>query len=174
MSNAILHGWDTVTSEWIKLKAESTGEIKLKTPLEVEQDTPADLKVEINQPATPEEFKIYPVKPDGKSQVAAYGYVNNGNLTIHTVTAGKTFYLTSARLSVSNETGAFNSGELWVRTDGAVLYTKLFSLRLYDHFSLTSNLTFPIPLEFPAGYYFVLNSTAANLRSDGAIYGYEA
>jgi hypothetical protein len=104
-----------------------------------------------------------------RTQVIATATVTNGYTVFHTVTAGKTLYITSAHLSGyhSTLTKAFvninDTGDNWYKT--------ILRLNIYSATSNAVGLCFPMPLVVPAGYKIVIGSSLG--VSDGGITGWE-
>lgn len=112
----------------------------------------------------------------GKTIVA----VSNINLTagttttIHTVTAGKTFYLLYAWIQINTTVDGQN-----VRLDAGATTNTI--LRLGSGITATYNIridksstiTFPYPIPYAAGTTFRIDSSAANVYCAGGIIGWE-
>jgi len=114
----------------------------------------------------------------GHTQVATSSLVTGAIHVLHTVTAGKTFYLVGAFLNGANSGAAAALGTLYV-TNAAdalqyiILYHELVSIvgQFIGKDSSTYNPA--IPLEIPAGYKIKLESTGAAFNAYGFIQGYE-
>lgn len=111
--------------------------------------------------------------PDGGTQVTEEGYAVNQVTLIHTVTATKTLYLSYASMGISNESAVIEVCSLQI-TDGAdnVKY-HLFWSGCGNKAGIIVAGSFMPPIEIPAGYKIKLNSTAADLKSNAFIHGYE-
>ena len=135
---------------------------------EVTQDTAADLLATVTQDAKDRYNKI----PDNASQIAVRKLANNSTEILHTVTTGKTLYLTAWTFTI--DALATGDGILRVRnaSDVAVYEIVYTSVRIAnERFGLSDG--FSPPLEIPAGYDVVVTSSASNCFVSGFIHGYE-
>lgn len=112
--------------------------------------------------------------PDGVTEVKVSGTANNETTTIHTVTAGKTLYLSFWTLDYSNESGATSYCSLQVDNGSDVLQYRIANPRCPDGgYNDFSGNMIP-PMEIPAGYKVKLVSTDENMYARAFIHGYEA
>jgi len=115
----------------------------------------------------------------GKTPIIKSNSASNNSAIIHTVTAGKIFYLTGGQLEILN-TAASNQqdGYLEVDTGGDGVFRKLLFMSLsnsalIDRSSKVCPLTVNVPLPFPAGTVFRVTSLSANISLYGTIIGWE-
>ena len=106
------------------------------------------------------------------TQIAKSGHTDNALLIVHTVTAGKTLYLTAA-LASGNTAGTATGINIWVRNaaDVAQYYLIQNSLNVNTYFAV--GLSFNPPLEIPAGWDIVIVAGHATARADLFIHGWE-
>lgn len=111
--------------------------------------------------------------PDDATQIAKSHVVQNGEVIIHTVTAGKIFYLTHYSFT-PNSSVAGKYAQLRVRNDSDVVqYT--ITMVLFDAAGqATVPGTFIPPLEIAAGWDIFLYSNDGGTDARGFIHGYEA
>lgn len=102
------------------------------------------------------------------------GAVDNGTAIVHTVTNGKTFYLTAAtaRISVYAAGGAL-SGFLAIRNGSDTFVTEIIGLNCAEAVAGDfGSISFPVPVPIAAGYdIYVYASAKATCR--GNIWGWE-
>ena len=98
--------------------------------------------------------------------------VVNGSSIVHTVSAGKTLYLTQWRFS-SQTTVAGLYGNIHVRDGGDVIlyYMDDILMAAIGEYGNAVGLFFPI--EIPAGYDVVVQSSGVGLDARGFIHGFE-
>lgn len=106
------------------------------------------------------------------TQIAKRAAKSNGTLIVHTVTAGKTFFLSHWRFRVDT-TAAAHSGLFFVRdTDDITVYDiDDILMRTVGHYNNAVALFHPI--EIPAGYDVCISSSDAALSSSAFIHGWE-
>ena len=110
----------------------------------------------------------------GKTILYNTGTVAGGNLTLRTVTAGKTFYLLSAWISyVSTVDNSF--AKIYVATTASPLIDLRSSITATYHTSDSNSLiaTYPHPIPIAAGVAIILSSQSASTDADGGIVGWE-
>ncbi len=112
--------------------------------------------------------------PDGGTQVAKYALSNGAETLIHTVTDGKTLYLSALAFSIRNVSGSDAQGHMWVTDadDGTQYY--FFNIQALDNTGPLGSISFPTPLEIPAGYKIKVKSSQVDAKATGFIHGYEA
>lgn len=105
--------------------------------------------------------------------IFTYGVGNNSQVTVHTVTAGKTLHLIHLDYCIDNQGGAPLVGVIGIyNTVPALVY--VFVNRTYPNLTGDEgHVSFSIPLPIPAGYTIRTYSTGANLYAYCSIYGYE-
>lgn len=111
--------------------------------------------------------------PDGGIQVAKSATAENATVIIHTVTAGKTLYLSFFSVRISSHVN--QSVTLKVRNDLDVDQYESAKVNSYTGmpgFTVTGNLN--PPLEIPAGWDVVIVSPGAGAYGHAFIHGYEA
>lgn len=111
----------------------------------------------------------------GRTDIAKDNSIANGTVIIHTVTAGKTFYLENAFLNVSFAVaGAGQYGQLLVRDDSDTLQYLIYFLKHDNQTGAeTATTHFKRPIRIPAGWDICALSTTANVGSHAFIRGYE-
>lgn len=113
------------------------------------------------------------VRPAHKGeQVVKGNTVNNGTSIVHTVSTGKTLYLTALAFSVYAGVGESN---MFVRNAADVTQYYFFVNTIFTAGGAGSmgNLSFNPPLEIPAGYDICVSSNAAANFAYGFIHGWE-
>jgi hypothetical protein len=112
--------------------------------------------------------------PDQETQVVEGKQATNETVVVHTVTAGKTLYLSAWAFSVNNFSGVDNGGYALV-TDGSDVQQYVFcSIRCPDADGKGLSCSLLPPLEIPAGYKIKAYSPGANITVTLFIHGYEA
>ena len=106
------------------------------------------------------------------TQILKWSEKVNGSTTIHTVTAGKTLYLTSLTAFVQS-TAAATAGSVWVRDTLGALVSRLVTAYFLAAGSGSWALPYPFPLEIPAGYDIIAYSSAATVYCGACIAGWE-
>jgi len=110
----------------------------------------------------------------GYTQVVASDVAVDATVVLHTVTAGKTFYLIGATLSVA--LAGLGIGKLTITNAGDVEQYDPLAIGGPDPAAVRfgdNNFHPPIPLEIPAGYKLKLVSSTATISVNGFIQGYE-
>jgi len=111
--------------------------------------------------------------PDGGTQILKRNYGSNDRKIIHTVTSGKTFYLTHLSTSWSNNTGGTAIGKIGIRTDMDV---EVVPIREYYYFingnGGDGDCYLP-PIEVQEDYRICVETNNANSILMGTIHGYE-
>lgn len=151
------------------LKATVTQAAKDRT---VTNATAANLKGQV-EPISGAEFLNYPRIPTGATQVDAYATANNSTVVIHTVTAGKTFFLNTLTFSNRNQSGAVAAGYISVNNDSQVFQYRIFNAATPDGDTSLASASFPFPLELASGWEIVVQSEIVSLYTVGFIHGYE-
>lgn len=110
--------------------------------------------------------------PDGGTQVVKSDEIADTSAILHTVTTGKTLYLSHFTLCATRHVAA--SGFLAVR-DGND--SQVYVISYVQSYTSTQGMavsgSFLPPLEIPAGYDVYLVSSDAGLFVNGFIHGYE-
>lgn len=107
------------------------------------------------------------------SQLVRGTHADNNTVIIHTVTIAKTLYLSLAVHTIQNYSGASGNSDFYVtNAEDAVQYyfSRLASLDDYGH---GVSLPFLPPLEIPAGYKIIVNSSGATVVANVFLHGYE-
>lgn len=104
-------------------------------------------------------------------QVTKNGSVVNNTVIVHTVTAGKTFYLSSAVIGLFSTGTA--SGYLLVRDDGDVLQYNIVFGRIINADEQLFSMGFDPPIEIPEGWDICVSSNSADMYVEGFIHGWE-
>jgi hypothetical protein len=106
------------------------------------------------------------------TQVAKQNSATNTTNIIHTVTAGKTFYMTSLFVRIFNGGGGISAGELHVRDVADAIQ---YYWRIAGAVNAITNeaIGFFTPISIPAGYDICVKSHLAGLEADATITGYE-
>lgn len=105
-------------------------------------------------------------------QIAKHHVAVNTTAIIHTVTSGKTFYLSSASYMIYYTGAGFAIMSVRDLSDVAVYHLGMGYKAANDP-TITLPISFPQPLEIPAGYDIYLQSLAADLHVFGFIHGWE-
>jgi hypothetical protein len=120
---------------------------------------------------------VIPVMRTGNTQVAGSGIANNSTVVLHTVTAGKIFYLNSCSLNVwMTGAGGVLEGYLFVTNAADADQYHLLHLTGYYGTPVESHndaLSFPVPLELPAGWKIKVITSDAVVKAAAFIHGYE-
>ncbi len=121
---------------------------------------------------SPEEgIPVYHKRKEGTTQIVKSKAVDNGYATVHTVTAGKTFFLSTLVHTVTPTVAG--SSYVTVRNAASVLqYAFTYCQTPAGH---SENLAIPFnpPIEIPAGFYIDVFSSAANHTANVFISGWE-
>ena len=104
-----------------------------------------------------------------RTQIVKSVEVANTTTIIHTVTAGKTFYLCS--VSCDSDSGVNKLTHLKVRNDSDVDQYIIIDHESAAQASVSGSLTFFPPITIPAGWDIVLETTAT--QGMGFIHGWE-
>lgn len=119
------------------------------------------------------------VKASGITTIYKSISANNAVNNIHTVTAGKTFYLVSLQLAVTNNgSGNFQTGNVQADTGGDSSFIALLVVSVTTDAVITINsdsvlLTPSVPMPFTAGTVFRVSSYDANVYSYAQLIGWE-
>lgn len=152
------------------LKATVTQAAKDRT---VTNATAANLKAEIHQPATKEEFNVVREVPSDVTRVTqsvnSYGAEN----TLKTVTAGKTLYVCTLIVSTVNSNAAVQWGMVRVKNAAGTEQYRLWYEYTPPSDGECCPITFNPPLEIPEEWYITVYSADADLEVNGFIDGYE-
>lgn len=111
--------------------------------------------------------------PDDGTQQIQYDNAINETTTIHTVTTGKTFYLSAALFSGQNLSGGNETVTFFVTNAADSIQYYFWITRVLNEEGFAVSASFLPPLEVPAGWKFKLTSAAANMKIYGTIHGYE-
>lgn len=111
--------------------------------------------------------------PDGGTQILKRRTIENAVSTIHTVTVGKTLYLSSVIISVRNTSGGPGNILVRIKDDENGVVTYLVYTVSEDDKYICTPMAFLPPLELAAGWYIEGSSPAANIILIISIHGYE-
>lgn len=106
------------------------------------------------------------------TQIIKEGLALNNTVTLHTVTAGKTFYLTSISFSMDNSGAAASRGWLYIR-DAADTIVATWAAICHNGLSVAQVIPFSIPIPIAAGYDLTIQSFAATIQVEVTITGFE-
>lgn len=106
------------------------------------------------------------------SQIAVHGGGSNGSNIIHTVSAGKTFFLTTL-LGVVNTSATGTLAQIGIRNVSDVTQYFLFSSTFDQVGQLPIPLNFWPPHEIPAGWDIFSFSSAGTLDISVFLHGWE-
>lgn len=106
------------------------------------------------------------------SQITKFNVVSTGvDIIIHTVTAGKTFMLENVGMQISNQSGGYATGGIYIRDTSDVLIYRLFYFDLPNAQSLSEDKS--VNIIIPAGYDIILSSGVSGMKTAGFIKGRE-
>jgi hypothetical protein len=113
------------------------------------------------------------INPDTGTQITKDANVAGATAIIHTVTAGKNFYLTFSRCSANIVGSAEN--RMFVRDAGDAEQYELHYLASggVDGDFQNEAHSYPYPIEIPAGYDICIVSGAGNSDCHGTLHGWE-
>jgi len=125
----------------------------------------------ISNAASPQQ-NLFPLK--GKTMIFERGGVSAGTSILHTVTAGKTFYLVSGGLGY---VATIDNRDVMLHA-GSVSKTLLFMTSQFTATYQTSNtrsevVNYPQPIPIAAGSEISVWSSDAAINADGWIIGWE-
>lgn len=121
------------------------------------------------------EIKWVGVRPGHRGELIGKNkrQTSTGVGIIHTVTAGKTFFLTFGSLTICRR-GTSGYGRLAVRDAGDdVVYVIFEAYANSDTQGFNFGSGFPFPVEIPAGYDIIVESGATNVLCCGTAIGWE-
>ena len=105
-------------------------------------------------------------------QVAKLGSAEGGTTIIHTVTLGKTFFLSALSYTSFSDATPITMGVL-VRNGADVhQYSLIHELVALAHTN-AFGMSYPVPVEIPAGYDICAHSSGATGRASACIHGWE-
>ena len=108
----------------------------------------------------------------GGAQIAKYGQAHNEIILIHTVAAGKVFYLTHWTHWIY-ENLAGQNGLLYVQNAADVLVYVISDLSMGTLGGLTNSGSLFYPLEIPEGYDVCVRSMSDTVVTEAFIHGWE-
>lgn len=108
----------------------------------------------------------------GVTQVIKYNFAVNQTTIIHTVTSGKTLYLTSFGVNCYNGSGGAQTTYFRIR-DTSDVEVVSWTFTINNGASVQNAFPFVVPITIPAGYDLVAISTVALYSIYVAISGYE-
>lgn len=111
--------------------------------------------------------------PDDGTQVAEDGLAENQVTAFHTVTTGKTFYLTAFTCGFNNDTEGDATGNFYVTNASDAIQYYLAYSRIPANDGEMLACSFPTPVEIAAGWKFKIESPAAGFYIRAFIHGYE-
>jgi hypothetical protein len=144
--------------------------------------TGRDITPDIKQLSDMEDVNKLMVIPAAKGKTTIYmgTATSNASATIKTVTAGKTFYLCHANLTVSGTAVYLNgSGFLEADTGGNASFAQLARYDIWTSTTATQGpvgsvpITPAVPVPFTAGTVFRVRSNQASVNASGTVIGWE-
>ena len=116
---------------------------------------------------------LTPLKSRGLKWIRKKAYVSNGNAIIHTVSAGKSFYLVHSALMIRHYATGVKMGTLEIQDVNDITIAQIQMLTCADaEYGRGGSRSYPIPLEIPAGWNIIIYANAYT-RTNGAIFGWE-
>lgn len=143
--------WDYINSLWRAPRCDSSGRIE----------------------AVIEKGSITLTQASGATIVTKHGEVNNSIVTLHTVTAGKTFHLGHWTMGLSYD--GVNADRLYFYVTNAADAEQyiIFDLTSSVAYKMTESGCFPVPLPIVAGWKVKIRSVQTGSYMRCFIYGYE-
>lgn len=170
MPGAYLYGWDSANQKWVKCYVDSNGKLIIGSgTVTVEQATPVNLKAQIFPGDSANPIPVGKI-PDGAVQVVNSDHVSDGAVVLHTVSAGKTFYLTHCSIDATGDADGF--AYIAVRNTDDVDQYMILHAAGHTGFGVTSSPVFIPPIEIPSGWDVTLYSPST-YTSYGFVHGYE-
>ena len=111
--------------------------------------------------------------PNGATQVAKYKSASNGTEIVHTVTEGKTLYISHIDFSGVNDAAATMITYLFMRNDLDVDQYYLFSVAIRAGETICQSGGFLPPIEVPEDWDICIISLDASFYVRAFIHGYE-
>lgn len=111
--------------------------------------------------------------PDGAVQVAKGDEAAGSTTAVHTVTQGKTFYLSVASLSAENRHSAVDWAYFQVVDENKDVQYRFAKWLMVAGSSMTAVLTFSPPLEIPSEWDVHVQSLESLLHAYLFVHGYE-
>lgn len=112
--------------------------------------------------------------PDGGTQVLKYDNAENETTVLHTVTAGKTFYLSSAVLSATFGADIAGRVQLFIRDEDDLNAVHIINEQLAAYDGQAVPCSFCPPIEIPALWDICILSNLDNVFANCFVHGYEA
>ena len=106
-------------------------------------------------------------------QIPKSNTCTNVAVIIHTVTAGKTYYLNTATLSLRCNAASEQSVSMYVRETGDVTIFTMLKCWANTDQGRNSSIPFMPPMKIPAGYDICIISSNANAHGAGFVMGWE-
>jgi len=107
------------------------------------------------------------------TQIYKTGTADNSTTIIHTVSSGKTLYLTGIALCGRVADTVSRIAELFVRDEGDVKVAILSKMSVRGNGHLSVNLILIPPYKVPAGYDICVGAYETSCYATGTIYGWE-
>jgi len=111
--------------------------------------------------------------PDGGTQVLKYNTAENATTIIHTVTAGKTLYLSATTIGMRFLAEVSGPFELYLRDENDLNAVIIFTSSRVTNDGFCCGQSFCPPVEVPALWDICIYASGAGLRAYGFIHGYE-
>ena len=108
----------------------------------------------------------------GKTILFNGASVSGATATLRTVTAGKTYYLLYANLSVKSSDN-FETASIKFDTDYLILKYTAVTAIYNENFASTTSKTFPHPIPIAAGTVITVVSSAGGTTASAQIIGWE-
>jgi len=115
---------------------------------------------------------VVPVPRTGYTQIAKSDSASNATVVLHTVTAGKTFYLTGANFLIYCTVAGTAFDFPVTNAADAIQYSLIKGIYMAN-VSIISPLYYSPPLEIPEGWKIKLISSDANIQLWASVFGYE-
>ena len=112
--------------------------------------------------------------PDGGTQVLKHGSAENTTTIIHTVTTGKTLYLSVVTIGIYFTAEVSGYAQVYLRDEDDLNPAIPFILTRGANNGFCAGQGFCPPIEVPAAWDICVVSSAADLWAYGFIHGYEA
>lgn len=111
--------------------------------------------------------------PTHATQIIASQTKADGIEIVHTVTAGKTLYLSSVAISIDNSAAVSGRGRVFIYNATPIEVYRIFSLRALIDAGIGQSLSFLPPMELAASWSIRVESSLAAVNVTCFIHGYE-
>lgn len=166
---------DIAAQSLAKMKVDIISQTLTQLKIDIQAQTIGNLNIDLVAQAL-DRISTISRAPTGTTPVFKSALRINGTTILHTVTAGKTLFLTGATLGLSSLDVA-EAGYLAVRNVANAIQYYIFRAGLEASENNSANLAFSLPavppIEIAAGWDIVVYSPSAGFASAGAISGWE-